>query len=128
MTTILERLDELKRIADAATPGPWRLAGNPSECFVKSEDYYIVDWKFADNPRDLTIKNGELIATSRTAFPQLVEACIALIKQRDALLGEVVTLRGIDDQEFDPVGNREEYREEKEELDTPIAALLEVTG
>lgn len=74
--TILTRLDELKRIADAATLGDWyfdQRGVNWLMSPVKTVLSASHDGNYASNVA-IQKADAEFITTSRTALPQLVEA------------------------------------------------------
>jgi hypothetical protein len=84
MTPILAKLDELKALANAATPGPWKADFGNWQIESENQDTYrdgVCTFTFDDrdrcdgstNPVD-PASDADFIAASRTAMPQLVEA------------------------------------------------------
>lgn len=68
-----ERLAELERLANAATPGPWfpRWGGEPGYVYSQSAERVIA--MLADEQNDgLPRPNSQLIAAARTAVPELI--------------------------------------------------------
>lgn len=78
--TILSKLDELQKIADAATPGPW--ATNETACYNTYPGVYLVlgiapgtdAEQVVINDDEARTEDLKLIAASRTAVPQLIAA------------------------------------------------------
>lgn len=86
-----EQIDELRKLAQAATPGPWVVNGDPlvnegAPHLMTEDGYAIAD--FWGNESSLGLKgnerNADYIAAANPA------AIIALIQQRDELLASAL--------------------------------------
>lgn len=84
MTTTAEFLAEQKRLAEAATPGPWRLGsfGHGPNAIVRDaeglstvQDVWVCD---ADAGRP---ENAEFIAAARSSVPKLIAAVEAVMAE-----------------------------------------------
>jgi len=91
-----EQIDELRNLAQAATPGPWVVNGDPlvnegAPHLMTEDGYAIAD--FWGNESSLGLKGNEqnaaFIATANPA------AILALIQQRDELLAEMRVIEDI---------------------------------
>lgn len=85
MTLTPEQRDELRALADAATPGPWsypsEILGLPcSTVFAGDPKRTHAAYVAAMGPHD-----GKFIATARTAVPALLDALDAAEAERDRL-------------------------------------------
>lgn len=74
-----ERLEELKRITDAATPGPWifeRVSHDSGEfSYERNDDHALI--AIYEHNYEIIMKakfDSELISASRTAIPELITA------------------------------------------------------
>lgn len=71
MSNLKQRLNEIKKIADDATPGPWQRLKDPSKivrvyiCDLQKNILAQVDYQYCDSV---------LFSESRTLIPALVEA------------------------------------------------------
>lgn len=67
MNKLKARIDELRKLEQAATPGPWETTGVGYH--VQSEESEIGCFDYEGGTQD-----AEFIAASRTAIPQLIDA------------------------------------------------------
>lgn len=102
-------LDELRKLADAATPGPWE-AG---DVWVYTKPIYsddnrlsdVLGMKFADEDRASSehargLRNAEVIAAARTAVPELLDrlaAAEAKLAAVEALHQPVAMVPGVEE-------------------------------
>jgi hypothetical protein len=99
-----ERLEELKKLCEDATPGPWehRVLQNGVQSFVQAPrnnpgDPYDIEIMGEDRnvdnyPPSQALADGNFIAASRTALPELiaeVEFLTKVAEQMRELLGDV---------------------------------------
>ena len=101
--TLQERLSEMRKIADAATEGPWEVKNNGYWSIIGENTFCVVTKATdADGDAELitrdrnTLENAEFIAESRTMMPRLIEALELAIKQRDS---EIEAVPNFDTQE-----------------------------
>lgn len=114
--TSTTKLTEWKKLADAATPGPWQFMclGGPLD--PRTDTYGIRSASMLD---EITIHsrpetahaNAAFIAESRTALPRLVEACEVMLEE----------LWGIEKGYIEP----NEMREKAKNAQARVASILE---
>lgn len=95
-----ERLAELRRLADAATPGPWAWEATSQQdnswCVgttdpphegevVTDDDTVVVDW-VAESGNAERLADAAFLAASRTAVPDLLDEVERLRAERDGYL------------------------------------------
>ncbi len=81
----MSKLDELERLADAATPGPWEPVGSVVDCGPEERLHYV-SWKAfiecfgsEDDPA-----NGKTVSEANASF--IAKANPATIKQMAAIM------------------------------------------
>jgi len=94
-----QELADLERIADAATPGPWRAVAMNGVAGVAAPDHmrcYVYIHGRIDAVSDETVarwqRDAHLIAAARTAVPALIEEVRRLTAERDEARGDVERL------------------------------------
>lgn len=101
-----ERMAELRRLAEAAVPGPWF---STDGCCVFADGYNGIADAFAlnkDHPNGETIDcpwpheqcqtNARFIAAARTAVPELLAECERLRAERDRLAAKIASVYEIE--------------------------------
>lgn len=95
--------DELQRLADAATPGPWSWHSRQT---VDGDSWAVFgtsDRALAGN-RDGWTPDAEFIAASRSAVPALLARVRELEAERDAALSTIAKVRELHASFTDPDG------------------------
>jgi hypothetical protein len=119
-----EQIDELRKLAQAATPGPWVVNGDPlvnegAPHLMTEDGYAIAD--FWGNESSLGLKgnerNADYIAAANPA------AILALIQQRDELLAALKDARELVD---DWGAYAPAYMQEKHDLAGDLDRLYSV--
>jgi hypothetical protein len=91
--TLTEKLDELKRVCDAATPRFGVPCGSDLWLPLTAPAAHIDGWFYNEMPlvpsREEAEANALFVCESRTAMPQLVEACREYETQMQRLLNKV---------------------------------------
>lgn len=128
--TLQEKLDELLRVCDSASEGPWsshrqqdcpqlncheiELRNKQGGALYRSTSYGLMD------------ADGRFISVARTEMPRLVRAVKKLVEQRDKLVRdfEVSQTLFYEDTTGERLDTEEEVKQEISELNAEIAAIL----
>jgi len=97
-------LDHLKRLCEAATPGPWgwkkgrlmQMAAPESKyTYQRDIGYQETDYDFNDPAREEQAeRDAEFIAAARTALPAALDE-VSRLRQESMYLQDILTGRGI---------------------------------
>ena len=89
--------DELQRLADGATPGPW-FQGRGNQRFEKPREVYSKREPEEEDSHDIATfvwsdEDAEFIVASRSAIPALLARVRELVAERDAALSTIAKVR-----------------------------------
>jgi hypothetical protein len=115
------RLDEWEKLANAATPGPWRVGENDKndQAIVRTEHLELfTGWHHCVGAIEEEMHaNAAFIAAAREAIPAL----IAMVRERDARESDTLDLLGDVDDGFMKAAQRAEARATAAEADAAAA-------
>ena len=91
--------DELQRLADAATPGPW-FQGRGNQRFEKPREVYSKREPEEEDSHDIATfvwsdEDAEFIVASRSAIPALLDRVRELEAERDAALSTIAKVEAL---------------------------------
>lgn len=97
-----QQLDAIRKMCEAATPGPWNYDGmhNEIHCLAPGEEYFLIMSELRVHPNEgipdrfghKHNPNFELIAACRTDLPALLAEVERLMKERDVVISDVKIL------------------------------------